>query len=417
VLVGRIDGDRVLATGDDDRFADAAISAASGERLAQYLDAHTRNRPVFPIGVQAGFEPEIPATMFANGFGRHTFLVGQSGSGKTYSLGVILEQILLETDLRLIIIDPNSDFVRIREVREDVAARDPDLAARYREAVRNVRVFRPSSREDGGTDPLKVRFSNLTESAQAMVLQLDPLVDRDEYEAFRTIVEQLAGDTYSLADVRRAAMTSLAQPARQIALRIAALGVAEWDIWAERGEPSMADLGDDWRALVLDVGGFEERDEKSLVSNAVLQSLWSRRNDRQPYLIVIDEAHNICPQEPDGTFQHLATERAISIAAEGRKFGLYLLLSTQRPSKIHTNVLSQCDNLVLMRMNSADDLEQLKHTFSFVPESLFDRSSTFAQGESLIAGKIAPLPLMINFGGRVSQEGGSDVADDWTRRS
>jgi DNA helicase HerA-like ATPase len=80
-------------------------------------------------------------------------------------------------------------------------------------------------------------------------------------------------------------------------------------------------------------------------------------------------------------------------------------------------VLSQCDNLVLMRMNSADDLEQLKHTFSFVPESLFDRSSTFAQGESLIAGKIAPLPLMINFGGRVSQEGGSDVADDWIRRS
>ena len=44
------------------------------------------------------------------------------------------------------------------------------------------------------------------------------------------------------------------------------------------------------------------------------------------------------------------------IAAEGRKFGLYLLVSTQRPQKVHPNVVSQCDNLVLMRLNSAADL-------------------------------------------------------------
>jgi len=44
---------------------------------------------------------------------RHTLLRGQSGSGKTYSLGVILERLLIETDLRLVILDPNSDFVRL----------------------------------------------------------------------------------------------------------------------------------------------------------------------------------------------------------------------------------------------------------------------------------------------------------------
>jgi DNA helicase HerA-like ATPase len=42
----------------------------------------------------------------------------------------------------------------------------------------------------------------------------------------------------------------------------------------------------------------------------------------------------------------------IRIAAEGRKFGLYLLVSTQRPQKIAENVLTQADNLVLMRLNS-----------------------------------------------------------------
>ena len=79
--------------------------------------------------------------------------------------------------------------------------------------------------------------------------------------------------------------------------------------------------------------------------------LWRNRARRQPCLIVIDEAHNVCPRQPADTVTALATNYASLIAAEGRKFGLYLLTSTQRPQKVHDEVLSQCDNLLLMRMN------------------------------------------------------------------
>ena len=58
--------------------------------------------------------PGVPARLDAGGFDRHTFLCGQSGSGKTYSLGVILERLLLETSLRIVVLDPNSDFVASR---------------------------------------------------------------------------------------------------------------------------------------------------------------------------------------------------------------------------------------------------------------------------------------------------------------
>ena len=88
----------------------------------------------------------------------------------------------------------------------------------------------------------------------------------------------------------------------------------------------------------------------------MLEQLWHRRSRREPILIVIDEAHNVCPARPEDALTALATEHAVRIAAEGRKFGLYLLASTQRPQKIHENVISQCDNLVLMRMNSVADL-------------------------------------------------------------
>ena len=63
---------------------------------------------------------------------------GQSGSGKTYSLGVILEQLLLETGVRLVVLDPNSDFGRLAEMRADA---DPALAERYQDAARGVAVY------------------------------------------------------------------------------------------------------------------------------------------------------------------------------------------------------------------------------------------------------------------------------------
>ena len=84
----------------------------------------------------------------------------------------------------------------------------------------------------------------------------------------------------------------------------------------------------------------------------------------QPVLIVIDEAHNVCPAEPPDQLTAMAAEHAVRIAAEGRKFGLYLLVSTQRPQKIPENVLSQADNLVLMRLNSLADAAFTQAVFS-----------------------------------------------------
>lgn len=115
---------------------------------------------------------------------------------------------------------------------------------------------------------------------------------------------------------------------------------------------------------------------------------------------------------------------AVSFAASGqsgfgsqldtfREFGLYLLVSTQRPQKIPDNVLSQADNLVLMRLNSLADAAFAQAAFSFVPPSLIERSVIFRQGEGLIAGKISPQPALLRFGARISQEGGADVPATW----
>lgn len=88
-------------------------------------------------------------------------------------------------------------------------------------------------------------------------------------------------------------------------------------------------------------------------------------------------------------------------------------MATRRPQKAHENVLSQCDNLLLMRMNSTADLAAVADTFSFVPLGLLERATAFQPGECLVAGKLPGHPTLVCVGRRIAEKRGSDVPSDW----
>ena len=165
--------------------------------------------------------------------------------------------------------------------------------------------------------------------------------------------------------------------------------------------------------MVLDVGGLSTPGERTVVALALLGSRWAQRRERQPFLIAIDEAHNVLPAATDDPLLSATTELGVLIAGEGRKFGLHLFVATQRPSKVHPNVVSQCDNLILMRMNGAGDVDDLASLFSHVPEAMIHSATSFGLGQALFAGPISPVPTVIQVGSRRSPEGGADVPTDW----
>lgn len=340
-----------------------------------------------------------PARLDARKFNRHTFWCGQSGSGKTYALGVVLEQLLLQTDLSVLILDPNADFVRLREVR---AGSEESAAARWAEL--DIRVFR-SGRTDG--EPLRTRYTDLSPAAKAAVLQIDPIADGEEYN----VLLHLEGDASTFdAEVMVRELRASGDPVRaRLANRMENLQVLDWDLWS-RGTTSILDAVDERpRATVLDLGGFDHPAEPRVAALAVLEHLWERRQERRPVLIVVDEAHNLCPPDPATAVERALTERFVQIAAEGRKFGLWLFLSTQRPTKIHPNVLSQCDNLGLLRVNAPRDLGELASVFGFAPEDAVRQAQDFSQGQGLFAGGFVNAPTFVQMGLRLTEEGGGDV--------
>ena len=92
----------------------------------------------------------------------------------------------------------------------------------------------------------------------------------------------------------------------------------------------------------------------SYAAERVLRGIWKRAVTGQlhhPVFIVLEEAHNLIPANG-----HTRASRIINtIAAEGRKFRVFLTLITQRPSKIAQDTLSQCGSQIVMQLTNPDD--------------------------------------------------------------
>ena len=391
VVLGMFDAQGRLARARRDPFPHALVRPLRPERVSALQDSMGATLDIGRWDM-AGSRAQLK--LMPKGFNRHTFLCGQSGSGKTYALGVILEQLILQTRLPMIVLDPNGDFVHLADARTDAPAGP-------------ARQLAEAGIEVTGTpeNPLLVRFVGLSQAVQAALLQLDPVRDREEYSSWLDLRSELRSQT-AVGELVKDLLGGTPEE-RELAQRIRNLGVANWAIWAQ-GRP-VSNVDNPPRVQVRDLSGFEHSAEALVAGVEVVERLWAERTSRQPTLLVIDEAHNLCPADPQTPLQHLLVQRLIQIAAEGRKYGIWLLLSTQRPSKVHPQVLSQCDNLVLMRMNSPLDLADLGDLFGFAPQAMLQASPHFSQGDLLVAGAFTPVPSFGRVGQRLSIEGGSDV--------
>ncbi len=133
-------------------FHDAAVRPARPEEVGALFGEEHRGRAGLTIG-ELVYAPGVPATLDSGGLNRHTFMCGQSGSGKTYSLGLLLEQVIAETTLRVVVLDPNSDYVGLGRIREGARPRS-DSALPKRHAGR-AGVGQPRGRGSPAPSPLR----------------------------------------------------------------------------------------------------------------------------------------------------------------------------------------------------------------------------------------------------------------------
>lgn len=412
-VLGTINEDVFVRSDTVVPFGERSIRPACTAEISTIIDGLTPGEGSLEIGSHPT-AVDVPVRLVAKGFSRHTFMCGQSGSGKTYTTGALFERLLAETTLPIVILDPNSDHVHLGRLRDPEDR--SENAVRFGAVAPSVLVAR--ARGTDSTIMLCADFSDLALDWQALLLRLHPVHDAVEFEALVRLTATFTAP-YSIHDVLAVAdrWAEHDPTTSAVARRIRNLGITEWDVWRREGETSIADVGlRDHRCVVFDLGSLSRPDERTTVALALLGNRWRHRAERHPTLIAVDEAHNLLPASTDNPLVQATTDLGSLIAGEGRKYGLHLFVATQRPSKVHPNVVSQCDNLVLMRMNGSSDIDDLVELFSHVPESMVRASSGFGLGRALFAGPISPVPMFTQVGTRVSPEGGGDVSTSWASR-
>ncbi len=125
---------------------------------------------------------------------------------------------------------------------------------------------------------------------------------------------------------------------------------------------------------------------------------------QQPLLIVIDEAHLFVPEGED-----TPAHRTLStLAKEGRKYGVGLVLVSQRPSELDSTVLSQCGSLIAMRLTNASDRGKVAATVPDDLGGLVDLLPSLRTGEGIFLGEIMPIPTRV----RVRKANQKPMGDD-----
>lgn len=135
-----------------------------------------------------------------------------------------------------------------------------------------------------------------------------------------------------------------------------------------------------------------------------------------PFMLVCEEAHNYIPK--NGGAEYAASRHSIErIAKEGRKYGLNLMVVSQRPSEVSETIFSQCNNFVVLKLTNVNDQNCIKNLLPDNNASLVDVLPTLSAGECLVVGDAVPLPAVIKMDmpDPVPNSSNVNVYDEWNK--
>lgn len=150
--------------------------------------------------------------------------------------------------------------------------------------------------------------------------------------------------------------------------------------------------------------GTVNKDTKEIVPSLLSNILYKEKKEEKDDMkiksiinIVIDEAHNLLSKDEEETELHNNTLNVFEeIIKEGRKFGVYLMLSSQRPSDISNTITSQLHNYFIHKLVNPNDIEKIRKTVSFMSDSTLNMLTMLGQGECIISGTALYMPQYVS---------------------
>ncbi len=332
---------------------------------------------------------------------RHVSVLAKTGGGKSYLLGVLIEE-LLRHKVTCVIIDPHGEYGSLR-VASEKSSRQARFAVEPQGFARQVQEYSPDVSLNPTAKPLtfSLRHTDLRDLLVFMGLTnvktfLGPL---------KQLLEQVAAANpdYTVRDLVRAA--ELTEGGIMETLHERLEYVEQTKLLGPVGT-SLNDLVQKGSATLINLRGIAPDVQELVVARLASTLFDNRKKDKIPPLfLVVEEAHNFAPQQGTATCSRILK----NIASEGRKFGLGLCVVTQRAARIDKSVLSQCNTQLILQVTNPLDLKAIAQSIEGLTDGMTEMIQSLPVGTALITGGGYHTPLFCEVRPRATRHGGESV--------
>ncbi|MCZ7357994.1 MAG: ATP-binding protein [Candidatus Methanoperedens sp.] len=337
---------------------------------------------------------------------KHCSILAKTGAGKSYTGGVILEE-LLDKNVPLLIIDPHGEYSTLKFPNEEKASSFERYGITPKGYATQVTVYTPANKMLNPAADTLFRLNGINLGIKDLAQFFSEESSQNQTGILYEAVSKLKAEksTYTIDDIIFEVGQNKSKVKWNVINKLE--GLRETGILSDRAT-TVSELVQDGRASIIDMKGVNP-DMQAMIVAKLCGDLFEARklNTVPPLMLVLEEAHNFCPEKGFG--RTVSSDILRTIASEGRKFGLGLMVVSQRPARVDKNILSQCNTQIIMKVTNPNDLKAISKGLEGISSDVEEDIKRLAPGVAMIVSTYIERPILVDIRTRKSKHGGASV--------
>jgi hypothetical protein len=311
---------------------------------------------------------------------KHFAILSISGGGKSYFTSVLIEELLTRNKEygtpAIILFDVHGEYLYLKETPE----------FRDRVSIQDVSYFQIAVPKMSGYSFKKYQENISNVQVRELSKYIKKLRKRDDKKgryAISDIISQIEDDSDGNKSTRQALIGWLS-------------ALERLTLFGSQENPSLDKIIEKQKITIFNLQKEISIRKKQIILDYICDRLFKLRRMEKipPFLLIIEEAHQFCPEA--------AHSKAISkpiiemIAREGRKFMSCLCLISQRPKRLSTTALSQCNSKIVLNIKNPYDLKHLMDSSESITKEYGKMISSLGVGEMLLMGNAVNYPVFVD---------------------
>jgi hypothetical protein len=305
---------------------------------------------------------------------RHLSIIGMTGCGKSFLIGLLCEE-LAKHNAAILILDPHNEYLPMaKSLPKKTKKMLFGLGAavglnNYTLDVKNISAY---------------DFKHFTGMGDGSTSILDQVIREMKKRKQSYSIEDIIAQLNHKVNNSTSSEATAALWARNYLKNLASTG------FFGTSEPKIGEIIKVNQISVIAMSGIKEKIQQFVVTN-LLQKIFDarRRGVIPPIVLVVEEAHRFAPSGQNVSSSDILR----TIASEGRKFGICLFVASQRPNRLDSTVLSQCVTNIVMKIKNPADLTSVRESAENATEDVINELPKFERGEALVMGESFPISI------------------------